>query len=678
MIALDLCKYVDVFHGCGEITPAPEGIAKKWFFIKAGSGNTSPAACLPFGAMSVCPFSGGYPTGYGNHLVNCHSRPAKFEGGEKLLGFAHLQQSGTGAIGYYYNYALVTPYYVHSGIRRTPEDEFAEPGYYSCLLDDIKCEITAGKRTAYHRYTFPDENGKVKIDFASYGLDLPGEGRKHADGVTFNMSGNTVAASFTAEGINLFFAVRHNGKAVISDGSVYVTDFGKQAEIAVSISLVSCEKALAFLSTALTFDEAQTNAYNVWNSYLSKIKIETADENIKKIFYSNLYHSFIKPCDFSGESFFYEKGKPFFTDFATLWDMYKTALPLIFMLFKDEGEGIIETLLLSGEALGEIPNSICLTDDFITHSSQARLLGAYVLLTAYTYGYDIDVKRMLAVIESDVFAENKKDFTVSGKCGSHTWMLDMADACANAARVAGENGETAVASKLKPLSEQWKTVYDENTGLLKSDSDYYEGTLYNYSFRQMADMDARIDLAGGKENFVKLLDDFFGYGREDVTLPTDPSDYAPVEKGMALCRFEGFNNESDTEAPFSYIYAGRHDRTCEIIRAGMKCMFTQGRGGIPGNNDSGALSSLYCLSALGIYPEAGQDLFLIGSPFVDSAQISLFNGGTLNITVQNNSEENICVESVKFNGEEINDYKIKASDLMKGGTLLFKMTDKVC
>ena len=147
---------------------------------------------------------------------------------------------------------------------------------------------------------------------------------------------------------------------------------------------------------------------------------------------------------------------------------------------------------------------------------------------------------------------------------------------------------------------------------------------------------------------------------------------------MALCRFEGFNNESDTEAPFSYIYAGRHDRTCEIIRAGMKCMFTQGRGGIPGNNDSGALSSLYCLSALGIYPEAGQDLFLIGSPFVDSAQISLFNGGTLNITVQNNSDENICVESVKFNGEEINDYKIKASDLMKGGTLLFKMTDKVC
>ncbi|MBS7361211.1 MAG: hypothetical protein KIG24_02625, partial [Oscillospiraceae bacterium] len=63
---MDFCKYVNVFQGCGEIDlPTPAGIAAKWFFIKAGCGNTLPAATLPFGAMSVSPYSGGYPTGYG-------------------------------------------------------------------------------------------------------------------------------------------------------------------------------------------------------------------------------------------------------------------------------------------------------------------------------------------------------------------------------------------------------------------------------------------------------------------------------------------------------------------------------------------------------------------------------------------------------------------------------------
>ena len=134
---MDYCQYVNVFHGCGEITPEPQGIAKKWYFIKAGTGNTSPAAMRPFGAMSVAPYSGGYPTGYGDHCPNSFARPAHFEGGKGLIGFAHLQQSGTGAIGYYYNYAVVTPRYADSPFRRIPDDEQAQPGYYACRLEDI-------------------------------------------------------------------------------------------------------------------------------------------------------------------------------------------------------------------------------------------------------------------------------------------------------------------------------------------------------------------------------------------------------------------------------------------------------------------------------------------------------------------------------------------------------------
>ena len=85
---MDYCAYADVFMGCGEMDlPKPEGIAATWFFIKAQSGNTSPAATLPFGKMTAGPFSGGYPAGYGDHLINCAGRPRRFAAGKRLLGF---------------------------------------------------------------------------------------------------------------------------------------------------------------------------------------------------------------------------------------------------------------------------------------------------------------------------------------------------------------------------------------------------------------------------------------------------------------------------------------------------------------------------------------------------------------------------------------------------------------
>ena len=671
----DYCKYVNVFHGCGEIDlPKPEGIAAKWFFIKAGCGNTNPAACVPFGAMSVCPYSGGYPTGYGDHKENSHSRPAHFEEGKGLLGFAHLQQSGTGAIGYYYNYALVSPETENSAGRRIPEDEFAQPGYYSCRLDGIKCEITANEKVAFHRYTFKKTGGIIKIDFSNNGLNIPGCERKTVQHLSVSLVDGTITASAVIEGIKMYFAVRHNGIAAVNDNIVNIKDFGKQALLTVSISLKSAENAVSNIKTNYSFDSVKKYAYKKWNDILSGFEIKTKDEKVKRIFYSNLYHSLIKPCDWSGESFIYSE-EPFCVDFATLWDMYKTALPLILLTQKETGKKIMQTLICTCKSLGEIPNSIGICDDYLNHSSQARMLGTYMLLTAYRYGVEIDADEMLDVICKDAFSESKKDFTVDGRCSSYTFFLDMADACANAVQAAVENGRNDIAEKLEPLAEKWIDAYSDETGLLKDDGEYYEGSLYNYSFRQMVNMEKRIEIAGGKERFVKLLDDFFGYGSPDVIQPTDPFNYEPVSEGLKLGRFEGFNNESDTEAPFSYIYVERHDRTCEIIRSGMKYMFTEGRGGLPGNNDSGALSSYYVFAALGLFPVAGQDLFLIGSPLIDEAEIKLFNDNSLKIKVKNNSDENIYVESVKFNSETISDYKLKASELVKGGIIEFEMTN---
>lgn len=141
-------------------------------------------------------------------------------------------------------------------------------------------------------------------------------------------------------------------------------------------------------------------------------------------------------------------------------------------------------------------------------------------------------------------------------------------------------------------------------------------------------------------------------------------------------RFEGFNNEPDMETPYAYIYAGRHDRTCEIVRMGTKYMFTQGRGGIPGNNDSGGLSSCYIWNVIGVFPVSGQNLMLIGSPSVDEAVLKLSNGKEFRITAINNSEKNIYVEKIILNGIQMIEPSFKTSEMMKGGCLTLYMTDK--
>ncbi|MBQ6165658.1 MAG: glycoside hydrolase family 92 protein [Clostridia bacterium] len=673
----DFCKYVNVFQGTGEIDlPKPEGVAARWFFIKAGCGNTSPAACLPFSAMSVSPFSGGYPTGYGDHMPNSFARPVHFPAGKGLLGFAHLQQSGTGAIGFYYNYAVVTPFYDGSGERRVPGPEQAQPGYYATTLEDIFCELTVSGRTALHRYSFGHKGGRVRVDFTNNGVNIPNWGKADVKDLSLaKYDDHTVTAEATIEGIRVFFAVRANAPFTIDGGcAVFDAPENGKALLSVSISPLNAETALGRVLREYDFDEARKQAYGIWNRELGKIDIETDDDRVREIFYSNLYHSFVKPADWSDESFVYGKG-PFIIDLATLWDIYKTQLPLIYMTNRELGEKLNETLLRLCETLGFMPNGLGLSDGYRMFSDQARMLGSYALFTAYRYGYPLDPKRLLDNFKRDFSDEGKKDFTEQDRCVSHTFYLDMTEICTLAAGIAKETGDAETEALLRPYGEKWRKAYSEETGLLGDDSSYYEGTKYNYSFRQMVDMPARIALAGGNERFVKLLDDFFGYGKPETVQPTDPRDGEIVNEGMKLGRFEGFNNESDTEAPFSYIYAGRQDRTCEVVRAGMKYMFTTGRGGIPGNNDSGALSSYYVMMAFGLFPVAGQDLFLIGSPFIKSAKIALFNGRTLEIFVDRVSDKDIYVKSITFNGKPLPEYKISAGELMSGGKLEFCMCD---
>ena len=95
-------------------------------------------------------------------------------------------------------------------------------------------------------------------------------------------------------------------------------------------------------------------------------------------------------------------------------------------------------------------------------------------------------------------------------------------------------------------------------------------------------------------------------------------------------------------------------------------MFTKGRGGLPGHNDSGALSAWYVWNALGLFPVTGQDKIIISNPLVKSAKIKLSSGSTLKITVEGQGD---YVKEAIFNGENLKSFSLSVRQLMKGGEL---------
>ncbi len=679
---MDYCSYVNVFQGNGEIDlPEPSGIAESWHFIKALCGNTHPGAAYPFGKFTCCAYSGGYSSGYGNHAVNCSGMIPRFTSGNRFRGLSHIHNSGTGALGKYFNYCVSTPFYGElqkKDVLNHIINEQAKPGYYSADTEEngIRLECTVSDKIAVHRYAFSQSGGRISFDLSANGLDKSLRNEWHyAKSASINIIENTIEADVVLEGLHIYFYIELSDKNIKGQiwknnletglqkmdftsgadffGAVFELESENNVEVKVGISTKSIETAKCQVkSENRSFNEITKSTYDKWNEFLSAIEIQTKNNADKEIFYSNFYHTLIKPCDWQGESCFYSD-EEFMIDFVTLWDQYKTQLPLIFSLYPEISKKIVKTFIAFGKSQKLLPHTVCLCDNLNIEAKQARMLAVYVLFDAYLRnpeGYD--KQELLEAMYTELHREAFNDFLKEGECEKTTHTLDMAEACRSMSIIAEKIGDKKAYNELLELSENWIKAFDIESGLLFEDRDYYEGNHWNYSFRLMHDMEKRIKLCRSVENFVSLLDKFFGFTDED-SIDT---------------RFEGFNNETDMETPYAYVYANRHDRLCEVIRAADKYMFTSGRGGIPGNNDSGGLSSCYMWNSMGIFPVSGQDKIILGIPKYDKIIINLATGAKLMIVKKGCGN---YVKEIYFNGEKLDSYFISVDDFMFGGEIIF-------
>ncbi|MDA3959656.1 MAG: glycoside hydrolase family 92 protein, partial [Planctomycetota bacterium] len=701
---LHLADAVDPFLGCEPSDlPPRQGLAARWFFPKAQIGNNHPGACLPFEPMSVCPYTGGYPTGYGRYRENLSGQPQPRRNGYYVSGFTHFQHAGPGRIRKYYNYLRVTPHcgtLAGVGRRWALSNEQARPGYYACDLvgTGISAELTVAPDCAVHRYHFPtSEVALIAIDWSLGGLnendkrslpssvDLEVVNRHQAlgtvcfEGITLHVA---IQCSLKADTYGAWFNCAPTDSTTLRLANIRSDSFkpfgcfftgptsaGSTVEVRVACSFHSVDHARAQLgATTDSFDAVAKRASERWREQLGAISVDGTTSDIHTQIASSLYRSQLKPA-LGGTQGPWTPGREYAFDFATLWDQYKTQLPLLYLLYPSIGGRCANGLLAMAEHLGRIPVCQLMASDHSLFANQASALGELTLAEACLKDVPgVNWDAALPLLERTITAtETGQQFALEGIATPFTHHLDLCDAHAALAAAWSHRGVPTRSRVPLRKAALWPAAYDLETGLLDA-TRCYEGGIWNYSFRLQHDMAGRIALCGGEKSFIGLLDRFFGFGRDPVTQLDLPPFGDLWDKGVASCSFQGLNNEPDMESPYAYLYAGRHDRCCEVVRTVLRDNFTTGRGGLPGNDDSGALSSWHLFTSLGLFPVAGSDCYLIASPRVKHSRWQL-PGGELHIDAPDANDDNIYVIGAEWNGTRLRRCWLHHHELAQGGHL---------
>ena len=215
------------------------------------------------------------------------------------------------------------------------------------------------------------------------------------------------------------------------------------------------------------------------------------------------------------------------------------------------------------------------------------------------------------------------------------------------------------------------------------DGDYMESYPFIMAFDAPYDGQGLVNLYGSKAEMEQKLDTVFStYG--DLDWRHEENRYggathelwevAQVKMGM----YE-HNNQPSHHLPYMYLYTDGVAKTQSTVRQILSQCYVnvQAGGGFIGDDDAGEQAAWFVFSALGFYPlNQGTGELAIGSPLFEKATIHLENGNDIVINAQNNSPENVYIESLKINGKAYDKTAVSQTELMKGATLDFVMTDE--
>lgn len=370
-------------------------------------GHTFPGAAAPFGMVQVSPETDIQPmySKDGSYNKDTYKYCSGYQYTDSTIyGFSHTHFSGTGHSDL--GDILIMPTSgelnlepgktneTSSGFNSdfNHESEFAEPGYYSVLLEDyqISAELTASERAAIHRYTSL-EGGDINIIldmmYNIYGYegkniwtfirienDSTITGWRQTSGwarTRFVYFAIQFSKPFQNYGYKRYDEVKYSGfyrrfnetqnfpemagKEIRAYFSFH-TEPGEEILVKAALSPVSTAGAMKNLNAEIPhwdFDKIKNETQENWNNELSKIQVETLTDDDRLIFYSALYHTMLSPIlyeDVDGSYRGLDQNihiSENFTNYTifSLWDTFRALHPLYNIIQQQRNEDMIKSML---------------------------------------------------------------------------------------------------------------------------------------------------------------------------------------------------------------------------------------------------------------------------------------------------------------------------------------------
>lgn len=682
-------------------------------------GHTFPAATVPFGMVQLGPDT---------RLDTWDGCSGYHYSDSVILGFTHTHLSGTGCLDY--GDILVMPvreYPADSLNRELYRSEFshrkekAAPGYYSVELDrpDVLAEMTAGDRSGMHRYTFHGNKGMhaFVIDLVHRDIHLESHIRKEGDNV---ISGMRRSKSWS-EDQHVYFYMEFSQdiadyRPFGEDGALVAFDpkGDRTIVVKVGISSVSVENAKENLYNDsfegdFDFDGIRREADEKWEEYLSKIDVRGGEQDREKLrtFYTAMYHTAVAPnlmSDTNGEYRGMDKqvhkaeGFDRYTVFS-LWDTFRSLHPLFTIIERDRTEDFLRTFLTIYREGGKLPiwelwgwetncmigfNSVSVIADAIVKGIGEEY--ADELLEAMVASANKDEFGIRYYRELNVVPAEKEHESVSKNLeyAYDDWCISVvADYLHNKT---GDARYAEIRDKYLYYSASYRNVLDPVTNLARPvfggiwhhpfeprevNNHFTEANSWQYSFFAPHDVNGLIALYGGDESFCKQLDSLF-------TAPMKTTGRTQSDITGLIGQY-AHGNEPSHQTAYLYAYAGKPWKTYTRVRQILSELYSSAPDGLCGNDDCGQMSAWYVLSAAGIYSVTpGSDIYVLSAPIFESVAFNLENGRQFEIRSEYKGriDDNPYIASVTLNGKDYPYSYIRQSDIMAGGELVIRLTDK--
>ena len=618
------------------------------------------------------------------------------------------------------------------------DNEEGHPNYYRVRFDNgIQTEIAPTERAVHLRFTYPKKQDAYLIVDGYTGeseIEIDPE-KRQVRGWVNNQRFVNHSENFrcyfiiqfdqpfqdygTWENQQITKKAQNTHESGKGYGAYLKFKAGSKVQARSASSYISPEQALLNWNYEIgkdkTLEQTRQRGYEVWNKLLNRIYVEGGTKEQTRTFYSCLFRANLFSRKFyelkeNGDPYYYS---PYdgqihegymFTDNG-FWDTFRSQFPLTNILHPTQQGQYMQALLQAQKEFGWLPAWSCPgeTGGMCGNHSISLLADAWTkgirtfnpdsALAAYAH----EAMNKGPLGGANGRAGWKEYWQLGYVCfpeshGSVTQTLEYTydDWCAwKLARSCGNKFYEGVFAR---VLNNYKNIWDEKNGFFRGrgldgkwfepfnplawGGPYTEGNAWHYIWSVFHDVQGLIDLLGSDEAFTTKMDSVFS--QSSTVIPGWYGYKIHEMKEMEIANMGQYahGNQPIQHMPYLYNYAGQPWKTQYWVRQIMDRLYNCTPDGFPGDEDQGGMSSWYVLSAMGLYAVTpGTDQYVIGSPLFPKVTITMEDGTKFQIIADNNEANNCYITSSTLNGKELNRNYITYSELTKGGTLHFQMSD---